>query len=62
MNHNGHTNSTVLETTSLTLISEPLGMPKVFSVGGSQPFGRSGVHLDNTAINPPIIHSDQDVT
>ena len=33
--------------------------PKEFSVGGSQPFWRSGARLENTMSYPTIIHSNQ---
>ena len=59
MNYYGKTISAGVETTFLSLISEPWDRTKVFTVGGSQPFGRSGAHLDNTTNNPPVIHSNQ---
>ena len=33
--------------------------PKLFAVGGLQPFRRSEAHLDDTTSHPPVIHSDQ---
>ena len=48
-----------METTLLLLIAEHLDRPKVFVVGGSQQFWRSGAFLDDTMSHPPMIHSDQ---
>ena len=59
MNHHGHTTSAGAEMTLLPLVAEPLDRPKVFTVGGSQLFGRSGAHLDDTTSHPPIIHFNQ---
>ena len=53
-----HTNCAGPETTPLTIITKSLG-PKVFAVGGSQPFRRSGACLDGTTSHPPIIHPDK---
>ena len=59
MNHHGHINSAGTETHLLPLFSEPLDMPKLFTVKGSQHFGSSGAHSDDTTSRPPIIHFDQ---
>ena len=59
-NHHGHTSSAGVQTALLVLIAEPLDRPKLFTVGGYQPFRRSGAHLDYATNHSPIIHSDQE--
>ena len=51
-----HNNRAGVETILLTIITEG---PKLFTVGGSQPFRRSGAHLDDTMIHPPVINYNQ---
>ena len=58
MDQSFHTNRSWLETTLLTIITKSLG-PVVFVVGGLQPFGDYGAHLDETTFPSLIIHSNQ---
>ena len=57
MEHHGHTNSAVEETTLLMLTVEPSEIPTAFTVGGLQPLGNTGEYLENTFKKPPIVNS-----
>ena len=61
MDQLAHTNRTGVKNISLLLIAGPPG-PEIITIGGSQPFGRTGKSLDNTMIKPPVIHSNQTTT
>ena len=61
MDQSDHTNRPGVETTSLSIIDKYVGT-KVFMVGGSKPFGCSGVCLENTTSHPPVIHFCQTTT
>ena len=45
--------------TLLTIIAEYLERPKLFAIGGSQPFDYFGTSVGDKTSNPPIIHSNQ---
>ena len=61
MDQLAHTNRAGVKNSSLLLIAGPPG-PEIITIGGSQPFGRTGKSLDNTMIKPPVIHSNQTTT